>query len=139
MKIRNILNFFKEYKNIPFPFTKNLNNKNIAIVGNSEELKKRNYGKTIDDFEFVIRFNRSPVDGFESYVGSKTSLRVCGQGVFENQIYEVPGLEYIDERANFIKNLKNSNILVLHNNKENYYRSNLTKYTSESNRVNFLI
>ena len=137
MKTKNILNFFREYKNVPFPFTKNLNNKNIAIVGNSEILKKKDYGKTIDNFEFVIRFNRSPVSGFETYVGSKTSLRVCGQGVFENQIYEVPGLEYIDERANFIKNLKNSNILVLHNNKENYYRLNLTKYTSGSNSVNF--
>ena len=137
MKIRNIFSFLKEYKNIPFPINGNFNNKNIAIVGNSEILKKKSYGRLIDNFEFVIRFNRSPLIGFEKYVGSKTSLRVCGEGVFENQIYEVPGLEYIDEKANFIKNLNNSNILVLHNNKENFYKSNLNQYTSETNSVFF--
>ena len=111
MKIRNIFNFLKEYKNIPFPISGNFNYKNIAIIGNSEILKKKSYGRVIDNFEFVIRFNRSPLIGFEKYVGSKTSLRVCGEGVFENQTYEVPGLEYTDEKANFIKNLNNSNRL----------------------------
>ena len=137
LKIINIFLFLKSYKNIPFPFNENLKDKNIAIVGNSEILKQKVYGKIIDNFDFVVRFNRSPVNGFERYVGSKTSLRVCGEGVFESQKYEVPGLEYIDEKANYIKNLKNSNILVLHNNKENYYKSNLEKYTSETNKVIF--
>ena len=64
-------------------------------MGNSEILKQKAYGKIIDNFDFVVRFNRSPVDGFERYVGSKTSLRVCGEGVFESQKYEVKALNIL--------------------------------------------
>ncbi len=137
MKIKKILNFIKENRNIPYPITDSFNcNKRIAVVGNSEILKDKEYGKIIDDNDFIIRFNRSPTAGFEKFVGTKTNLRVCGQGVFENQSYNVPGLEYLGEQANYIKNLKNSNILVLHNcNDESQYRSNLGKYTSDTNSV----
>ena len=39
-------------------------------------------GKLIDDYNEVIRFNSAPTKGFESYVGSKTTLRIINNVVF---------------------------------------------------------
>jgi hypothetical protein len=56
-----------------------------CLVGNSDNLLSKNLGKKIDNFDHVIRFNRSPIKGFESHVGSKTTYRfinrvVCNGG-----------------------------------------------------------
>jgi len=51
---------------------------NIAIVGNSGGILKRNYGSLIDDYDRVLRFNIAPIEGFEKQVGSKRDLRfIC--------------------------------------------------------------
>jgi hypothetical protein len=47
----------------------------IAIVGSSDKLIGSGFGKEIDSFTDVIRFNRAPTDGYEVDVGSKTTLR----------------------------------------------------------------
>tara|TARA_B100000767_G_C19754715_1_gene532412 strand:+ start:1630 stop:2349 length:720 start_codon:yes stop_codon:yes gene_type:complete len=133
-----LIEFIKNYNNIPKPLINLIGSKKktVAIVGNSEILKDREYGKIIDDHDFIIRFNRSPIINYEKIVGSKTHLRVCGQRVFENREYPVPGLEYYGDRANYIKKLKNSNILVYHNNNdESLYNSNIKNYTSETNNI----
>lgn len=52
---------------------------NMAIVGSSDRLLKKELGSKIDIFDNVIRFNRAPVDGYETFVGSKTYLRVVNQ------------------------------------------------------------
>ena len=44
----------------------------IAIIGNGK-LSKR-YGKQIDKADIVIRFNQAITDGFEQYVGKKTTV-----------------------------------------------------------------
>ena len=44
----------------------------IAIVGNA--VFNRNYGKEIDGYKTVIRFNNYVVDGYENKVGTKTTL-----------------------------------------------------------------
>ena len=132
-----IYNLIKNYLSIPKTIVSLIvsNKKKVAVIGNSEILSKKKYGKIIDKHDFVIRFNRSPVLRYKKIVGSKTHLRVCGEGVFENKEYKVIGLEYLGEKKNYIKNLKNSNILVLHNKEEKYYSSNIKKYTSETNKI----
>ena len=113
-------------KNINFsnPLDKIINNNlKIAVVGNSEIIKNNKFGDLIDSHDFIIRFNRAPTSNFEEYVGSRTDLRVCGEGVFTNTEYKVKGLEFLGEEANFIKKLKNSKILLLHNNKQTFFNN----------------
>ncbi len=125
-------------KNINFsnPFDKIINkNLKIAVVGNSEIIKNNKFGDLIDNHDFIIRFNRAPTSNFEEYVGSRTDLRVCGEGVFTNTEYKVKGLEFLGEEANFIKKLKNSKILLLHNNNEIFFKGNYKNYTSDTNKI----
>jgi hypothetical protein len=50
----------------------------IAIVGNGK--LKKNYGKQIDSCDFVIRFNRAKIKGYEKQRGTKTStLALVGE------------------------------------------------------------
>jgi hypothetical protein len=41
-------------------------------------LLNREYGKIIDSYDFVIRFNMAPTLGYEKFVGSKTTHRILG-------------------------------------------------------------
>ena len=47
-----------------------------AIVGSSGVLLSTMKGSEIDEHSAVIRFNKAPTKGFETYVGSKTTLRL---------------------------------------------------------------
>ena len=81
----------------------------IAIVGSSARMLEAQEGSRIDSFDNVVRFNRAPVEGYESFVGSKTTLRVANNHVFNNN-QEDPK-KWTGQPRYFIKNLKNSNIL----------------------------
>lgn len=80
----------------------------VAIVGGSSSLSKKNLGKEIDDHNYVVRFNRAPTKGFEDIAGSKCSLRVANNHVFDNYKHH-PGWPKQD--FDFIKNLKDTTIL----------------------------
>ena len=91
----------------------------VAIVGSSSSLLNQNLGELIDGFDEVVRFNRAPTDGWENNVGSKTTLRVANNHVFANVKHNVGGDENCEDwkpegqPQNFIKELKNQNILLL--------------------------
>ena len=52
--------------------------KRLAIVGNSSSLKETEFGREIDSYEDVLRFNGALTDGFEERVGSKTTVQIMG-------------------------------------------------------------
>jgi hypothetical protein len=79
----------------------------VAVVGSSAILHKQNSAKSIDRYTDVIRFNRAPTEGWEKVAGSKTTLRIVNGHVFAN----VPFKRW-KEDDNFVKNLRDSNILV---------------------------
>ena len=84
---------------------------NTAIVGSSGKLTSSNYGQEIDKFDDVIRFNRAPTSGFEKDVGSKTTLRVVNNHVFNNNDISKEG--YTNQPKDFVRNLRNTRILYL--------------------------
>lgn len=74
--------WFNEYKSIEFrdeikynmKTTTNKNNNSIQkilIIGNSPDVIKHEMGKTINDFDLVVRINDFKTDGFEKHVGTK--------------------------------------------------------------------
>lgn len=50
----------------------------IAVVGSSSKLLEKEYGKEIDDHDYIIRFNGARFLGFEKHVGSRTDIRFNG-------------------------------------------------------------
>jgi hypothetical protein len=81
----------------------------VAIVCSSGKLLNKEYGKLIDSFGDVIRFNRAPTTGYEKYVGSKTTLRVINNHVFNGLVLDIK--KWPNQPANFVKKLKNKKIL----------------------------
>jgi len=50
-------------------------NKKILLIGNGSSIEDKKIGEYIDNnFDVVVRFNRAKTEGFEEYVGSKTSI-----------------------------------------------------------------
>lgn len=75
----------------------------IAIVGNGTP--KRAYGKLIDAYPTVIRFNNYKIDGFESQVGTKTTLR-CTSGWLDVDVQNaIPEISPFLRKAAESKNL----------------------------------
>ena len=81
----------------------------IAIVGNSARLARHPRGLQIDAHEYVVRFNRAPVDSYEELVGSKEDLRVLNNHVFNNN--KLDEQEWSDQPSNFVRNLRNKTLL----------------------------
>lgn len=57
---------------------------NLAIVGSSASILKKENGKNIDTHDDVIRFNKATTKNFEKFVGEKTTLRVINNHVFQS-------------------------------------------------------
>lgn len=120
-----------------------LTNKNIAIVGNSPNLKNKNKGRDIDKFDCVIRFNNYKIDGYEQDYGSKTTIWICCQAddIQNKTLDELKKLSHIVYnvdlkhtklrekcRNNIIKNLE-SNIPISYIGSE--YKKDLKGYSIE--------
>ena len=86
-------------------------NRNTALVGSSGSLKKSQYGSLIDNYNDVIRFNYAPTNGFQSDVGSKTTLRVVNNHVFDN--FDLSKEGYTKSPKNFVRELRNQKILYV--------------------------
>lgn len=85
--------------------------RNVAVIGSSGALLGSGLGKTIDTFKEVVRFNRAPTNGFENDVGSKTTLRVVNNHVFDNK--DITKAGFSNSPANFVRDLRNCKILYV--------------------------
>ena len=45
----------------------------LAIIGNGPSAKKNKIGDKIDSYDYVLRFNQFDIEGYEEYVGTKTT------------------------------------------------------------------
>lgn len=50
-----------------------------AVVGNSGKLLETQFGEAIDRHESVFRFNAAVTEGYEQFVGSKTTFRILNR------------------------------------------------------------
>lgn len=57
-----------------------------AVVSSSGVMAMHSHGKSIDESDYVVRFNQAPVDGFEEYVGSKEGLRIVNEKVVHEYV-----------------------------------------------------
>ena len=49
----------------------------VLIVGNSPKIMDNKMGSVIDSFDIVIRINNFKIEGFEEYIGEKTTYIIC--------------------------------------------------------------
>lgn len=83
----------------------------MAIVGSSSILLNDKKGGEIDSFNDVIRFNRAPIEGYEDHVGTKETLRVTNNHVFDNIDASKDG--FTNQSKDFIRNMRDSRILYI--------------------------
>jgi len=67
----------------------------VILVGNGTSVLDHNYGRVIDSFDFVVRFNDFVIEGFEKHVGTKTNC-------------------WITHDAYHIKTIKNFDRIIVH-------------------------
>lgn len=79
--------------------------KDVCIIGSSPNILEQNNGDFIDSFDYVVRFNRSPIIGYEEHAGTKTTHR------FLNRACIVNNRENKNEDMKFIPSLRNQIIL----------------------------
>ena len=103
----------------------------VAVVGSSGKLVETEYGEEIDTFEDVMRFNRAPTEGFERWVGSKTTVRCVNNHVFNNN--KLREDEWSNQPQYFIRDLRNTNILYIAEDLVPFW--NKDKNTHSSNQV----
>ena len=88
-----------------------MKNHNVCIIGNDPSLLESSKGKLIDSFDTIVRFNRSPIKGYEEHVGTKTTHR------FVNRIVSKNAKEDNAEDSKFIPSLRNQIIILDKDNK----------------------
>jgi hypothetical protein len=104
-------------------------NGSVAIIGSSASLLGGDAGRRIDAFDEVIRFNRAPTLGYETFVGSKCTLRVVNNHVFQNK--DIRKFGYTNSPPNFVRDLRDMKILLV--SPQEHIWSNREFYTDKSN------
>ena len=83
--------------------------KTVAVVGSSGNLLERNYASLIDEHDYVIRFNQSRIEGYEEFVGVKTTHRIVNVHVF---LGTTGNDRFPKNDSMFVPKLKNQHIIV---------------------------
>mmetsp|Transcript_6483 Transcript_6483/g.12169 ORF Transcript_6483/g.12169 Transcript_6483/m.12169 type:complete len:570 (+) Transcript_6483:372-2081(+) len=55
------------------------NNSRCAVVGNSGSLLLRNFGRSIDSHDIVVRLNQAPTQRYAKHLGTKATFRVINK------------------------------------------------------------
>lgn len=96
--------------------------KNVAIVGNSNIIKNKNYSKFIDSHDIVVRFNFSEI--IPLYTGSKTSYRFirCPINLTSIKLHNKKILNHSD-MINYIFNSNRNNKIICNSSAMNTFLS----------------
>jgi hypothetical protein len=84
---------------------KKYENGRIAIIGNSDNIYKNEYGDQIDKYDCVIRFNACYIDDkIKKHTGSKTDIVVLGGSIGElhkaySELYDTKDKDNDNEKA----------------------------------------
>lgn len=99
--IRKLFNAVEPYVNdseevfvVPLVTPEIFISKSVALVGNSKKVLRQLHGEDIDKHTNVIRFNYAITKGYEKYVGSKETMRLCIKNLLTCKKYKnhPPGL-----------------------------------------------
>lgn len=92
----------------------------VCIIGSAPNVLEEKKGVEIDSFETVVRFNRSPIVGYEEFVGTKTTFRFANRMVWKNL------KEHVTENGKILSTFKNQIIIMDKDNnpfsKSNFYK-----------------
>lgn len=61
----------------------------VAVVGSSGNLLKRELGAVIDRHDIVIRMNDAPTKGYHKHVGAKTTIRVVAHNALRPAMFSL--------------------------------------------------
>lgn len=89
---------FNKYKRT---IQKYIRTKEVAVIFSSKKILNQHYGKRINSFKNVIRFNDSNIKNYKKFVGSKTTLRLANTTILLNQLNRIKK-KYIKENIIFI-------------------------------------
>ncbi|XP_002741712.1 alpha-2,8-sialyltransferase 8F-like [Saccoglossus kowalevskii] len=84
------------------PFASNKRYKTCAVVGNGGILRNSSCGPEIDEYDFVLRSNMQPLEGFEADAGSKVNFTTVSQSLMTTY--------RLLENEKFVLNFTNLNI-----------------------------
>lgn len=79
----------------------------VAIVGSSPKVLGTGHGGLIDECKTVFRLNRSPTDGYEEDVGSRTDVRLVNAGVFKSEPHKLFKVD-----VDFIRRVRDTTIII---------------------------
>lgn len=118
--------------NINYVDNLKIQGKKVILVGSSASILDNNNLDDLNDEEnFIIRFNRAPIKGYENIVGEKTDLRAVNCHVFDNsEVAKKHGYDCQDKY--FVKNLRNSNILYIAPRKDPLLRKDFNCHESNN-------
>lgn len=93
----NTPQFESIFPKIPFKkvISKKIPLKNdCALVSSAASINNSNSGQDIDKHQLVIRFNDAPTQGFETDVGSKTTIRILNSQVLSRSDFNITDLKF---------------------------------------------
>ena len=109
------------------------NIKSLALVGSSGCILDNEYGELIDQHYVVMRFNAARVEGYEKYVGSKTTIRVMNGHCFAGTSDPV---RFEKNDPKFISSLFGEHFFIKGYNLQEFHRGVLS--VLNKNYINFL-
>ena len=137
-KIKNNYTLRVNHNNKTFKNKKKYeNNNNVIIVGNAKTNLDNKFGKFIDNYDIIIRFNGFIIKNYEENVGTKTSIWVINDWVVIN---------LLNKYKTWLENNKHIKIIIIIpyklNEPENYYEERyklINDFYNKSNIKNELI
>lgn len=115
-----------------------------AIVGNSGNVMKHEYGELINSHDVVIRCGDAPTEGYEKHVGTKTSCRIANSHMFdaalENTALDLERMNRIFSKfdKNALYNIENQIIIVKNGVNANACREVIKRVEEKNNTVIFM-